>query len=380
LRARRSNRRRRRRLREGGPRSRYGPAFVKIAEIAPPWLAVPPKGYGGIEWVVALLTDGLVERGHDVTLFASGDSSTKAHLEAFFDEAPGARFINSIWHDVVHTAFALRDVDRFDLLHVHPSSAPLVAAAALNRPLVHTVHGPFNDQMKELYRLVAGSVWFVAISEAQRSHMPELPYAGVVYNGIDVSLYPFQPDKDDYVLFLGRAAPEKGAHRAVQAARAAGVHLVLAVKIANEEEEEHWAQAVEPILPADATVVGEISLEEKIDLLAGARAVLFPIDWDEPFGLVMTEAMACGTPVIATPRGSVPEIVVDGRTGFVVDVEEYPDRAAEALTRLDEIDPAACRSWVGERFSARAMVEGYELAFERALASSPSEGASIPVE
>jgi glycosyltransferase involved in cell wall biosynthesis len=353
---------------------------VKIAEIAPPWLAVPPKGYGGIEWVVALLADGLVDRGHDVTLFATGDSVTRAHLEAFFAEAPGARFINSIWHDVAHAAFAFRDVDGFDVLHVHPSSAALVAAAALRRPVVHTVHGPFNDQMKALYPLVAGSVWFVAISQAQRSNMPELPYAGVVYNGIDVSLYPFRPDKDDYVLFLGRAAPEKGAHRAIRAARAAGVRLVMAVRIANPEEEEHWAQEVEPILPPDAIVLGEITLEEKIDLLAGARAVLFPIDWDEPFGLVMTEAMVCGTPVIATPRGSVPEVVADGRTGFVVDVEDYPDRAAEALAHIDDIDPAACRSWVQERFSAEAMVEGYERAFELALASSPEEAVTVPTE
>lgn len=352
---------------------------MKIAEIAPPWLAVPPKGYGGIEWVVALVADGLVDRGHDVTLFATGDSQTRGHLEAFFAEAPGARFIGSIWHDAAHAAFAFRDVDRFDVLHVHPSSAPLVAAAATRRPVVHTLHGPLTEEMKALYRLVAGRVWFVAISEAQRAHMPELPYAGVVYNGIELSQYPFRPDKDDYVLFLGRAAPEKGAHRAVQAARAAGVRLVLAVKIANREEEVHWAQEVEPTLAPDTTVLGEITLEQKVELLSGARAVLFPIDWDEPFGLVMTEAMACGTPVIATPRGSVPEVVADGRTGFIVDVEDYPEQAAGALARLGEVDPAACRAWVEERFSAPVMVDGYERAFERALASSP-EAAAVPAE
>jgi glycosyltransferase involved in cell wall biosynthesis len=353
---------------------------VKVAEIAPPWLAVPPKGYGGLEWVVALVADGLVDRGHDVTLFATGDSITRARLEAFFPEAPGSRFINSMWHDVVHTAFAFRDARRFDVLHVHPSSSPLVAAAALQRPVVHTVHGPFDDRMKSLYSLVAGSVWFVAISNAQRSHMPELPYAGVVYNGIDLADYPFRQGKDDYLFFLGRAAPEKGAHRAVRAASAAGMRLIMAVKIATREEEEHWARDVEPILPSDATVLGEIALKEKVDLLAGARAVLFPIDWDEPFGLVMTEAMACGTPVIATPRGSVPEVVADGRTGFVVGVEDYPERAAEALARIDQIDPAACRSWVEERFSKEVMVEGYERAFERALASSPANAVSTPTD
>jgi glycosyltransferase involved in cell wall biosynthesis len=345
---------------------------MRIAEIAPPWLAIPPKGYGGIEWVVALVADGLAERGHDVTLFATGDSTTTAHLEAFFAEAPGPRFINSIWHDTVHAAFALRDAERFDVLHVHPSSAPLAGAAAVRRPTVHTVHGPFTEEMAALYRLVSDRVWFVAISEAQRAHLPELPYAGVVYNGVDVGRYPFRSEKDDYVLFLGRAAPEKGAHRAVRAALAARARLILAVKIANEEEEQHWNRDVLPILPPDATVLGEVSFEQKAELLAGASAVLFPIDWDEPFGLVMTEAMACGTPVIATPRGSVPEVVVPNRTGFVVDVEDYPRQAAEALAHIDEIDPAECRRWVEERFSKETMVEGYERAFERALASPPA--------
>lgn len=347
---------------------------MRIAEIAPPWLAVPPKGYGGIEWVVALLADGLAERGHDVTLFATGDSSTKARLEAFFEEAPGPALINSIWHDTVHTLFSLRHPERFDVLHVHPPFSALAAAAAVDRPVVHTLHGAFTDEMRALYALVGDRAWFVAISEAQRAHMPELQYAGVVHNGVDVARYPFRDEKDDFVLFLGRAAPEKGAHRAVRAAGLAGMRIVLAVKVANAVEQDHWEREVQPFLPDDATVVGEISLEEKLDLLSRARAVLFPIDWDEPFGLVMTEAMACGTPVVGTPRGSVPEVVTDGRTGFVVPVEDYPERAAAALARLDEIDAAACRAWVEERFSKQAMVEGYERAFARAVdrSSSPS--------
>ncbi len=252
-----------------------------------------------------------------------------------------------------------------------------MAAAALERPVVHTVHGPFTDEMKALYSLVGDRVWFVAISEAQRANMPELPFAGVVYNGVDVETYPFRRDKDDYVLFLGRAAPEKGAHRAVLAARAAGARLIIAVKIASEAERAHWDRDVAPILPPDATVLGEISFEDKVELLAGAKAVLFPIDWDEPFGLVMTEAMVCGTPVIATPRGSVPEIVADGRTGFVVDVEGYPEQAAAALAQVGEIDPGACRAWVEERFSKEAMLDGYEGAFDRAVASLPGRSTAV---
>jgi glycosyltransferase involved in cell wall biosynthesis len=345
---------------------------VKIAEVAPPWLAIPPKGYGGIEWVVSLLADGLIERGHDVTLVATGDSKTRARLEAFFEQAPGTRHINSIWHDAVHSLFAFRDPDRFDLFHVHTPYSALAAGAALGRPLVHTVHGSFTEEMRALYALVGDRARYVAISEAQRSHMPELPYAGVVYNGVDLDAYPFREAKEDFVLFLGRAAPEKGAHRAVLAARAAGTPLVLAVKTGDRSEEEHWERHVRPLLEPGDTVLGEIPFEEKVDLLSRSRAVLFPIDWDEPFGLVMTEAMACGTPVIATPRGSVPEVVADGRTGFVVPVEDYPERAAEALGQAGEIDPRACRAWVAERFSKEAMVDGYERAFERVLADWPA--------
>src|SRR6266536_256189 len=302
---------------------------MRIAEIAPPWLAVPPSGYGGIEWVVSLLADGLTQRGHDVTLFATGDSITKAHLEYIFETAPGPKFIHDTWHDV----------------------------------------------MRRLYALLRDQVWFVAISESQRSRMPDLRYAGVVYNGIDVDAYPFKAKKDDFVLFLGRAGPEKGAHRAVLAAREAGVRIVLAVKITERGEEEHWNRVVLPALPHDGTILGEIGFVEKVDLLSRAKAVLFPIDWDEPFGLVMVEAMACGTPVIATPRGSVPELLVDRQTGFIVSVEHYPGDAAAALRRVDEFDPAACRARVQELFSGEAMVSGYEAVFERVLSSAAVPGA-----
>ncbi|HEY1330339.1 MAG TPA: glycosyltransferase family 4 protein [Actinomycetota bacterium] len=342
---------------------------MRIAQVSPPWLAVPPKGYGGIEWVVSLLTDGLVDRGHDVTLFATGDSTTKATLDYVFERAPGSAQINDIWHDTVHTLHAFRDLDAFDVFHVHSPWSALAAGAAAGRPLVHTLHGSFTDEMRQVYAQIGDRAWFVAISENQRSHMPELNYAGVVYNGIDVPAYPFRTDKDDFVLFLGRAAPDKGVLRAVLAAREAGVRLVIAVKVAHDEEIRHWNEDVLPVMPPDATVLGEITIDEKLDLLSRARAVLFPIDWDEPFGLVMAEANACGTPVIATPRGSVPEVIADGQTGFLVPVEDYPKQAAAALDRLSGIDPDACRRRVEERFSTDAMVSGYEAAFERAISS-----------
>jgi glycosyltransferase involved in cell wall biosynthesis len=344
---------------------------MRIAEVAPPWLAVPPKGYGGIEWVVALLADGLVERGHDVTLFATGDSKTKAHLDYVFLQAPGPAFINEVMHDTLHSLHAFRDPSRFDLFHVHSPFSALAMAAAIHVVAVHTLHGAFTPEMRALYTAVGDRAWFVAISEAQRRQMPELLYAGVVHNGIELERYTFREVKDDFVAFLGRAAPEKGLHRAILAAREAGLPLRIAVKLAHPTEQEYWTREVEPLLADDVTVLGEITNEEKCELLSKARAVLFPIDWDEPFGLVMTEAMACGTPVIATPRGSVPEVVADGETGFIVSVDDYPSEAAAAIRRSSDIDPKACRRHVEAHFSKEVMVEGYERAFNRAHSATP---------
>ena len=339
---------------------------MRIAQVAPPWLAVPPKGYGGIEWVVSLLSDGLAGAGHDVTLFATGDSTTRANLEFAFEKAPGAPFINSAWHDTVHTLLAFRDPSRFDAYHVHSPWSALATGVHSEPPVVHTLHWAFTPEMRRLYGEIADRAWFVAISEAQRRHMPELRYAGVIYNGIDVEAYPLREEKEDFVLFLGRTAPDKGLLRAVLAAKEAGVKLVLALKVAQDIEVRHWDE-VRPQLAPDTEVLGEITHDEKVDLLGRAKAVLFPIDWDEPFGLVMTEAMACGTPVIATPRGSVPEVIVDGETGFVVSVEDYPRQAAEALERVKTIDPHACRRRVEERFSKESMVAGYERAYDLAV-------------
>ncbi len=345
--------------------------LVRIAQLCPPWLAVPPKGYGGIEWVVALLADGLAEAGHDVTLFATGDSVTKAKLEYVYEQAPGSKLINDVVLDTTHTLFALQKArERFDVLHVHSPFSALAAAVETGVPTVHTLHGSFVPEMTRLYSYVADRAWFVAISEAQRRHDESLRYGGVVYNGIDLGFYSMNAEKEDFVLFLGRAAPEKGWKRAIDAARLSGDKLVSAVKIAHPTEQEEWETNVKPNLPPDAVVMGEITQEEKVDLLRRAKAVLFPIDWDEPFGLVMTEAMACGTPVIATPRGSVPEVIADGETGWIVDVETYPEQAAERLRHLSAIDPRACRERVRERFSKEAMVAGYERVFEEVTAGS----------
>ena len=342
---------------------------MRIGIVCPPWLAVPPKGYGGIEWVVALEADGLAEAGHDVTLFATGDSVTKAKLEYVYEQAPGPKLINDIVLDTTHTLFSLHGArDRFEVLHVHSPFSALAAAIETGMPTVHTLHGSFTPDMSRLFGLVADRAWFVAISEAQKRFNEDLRYGGVVYNGIDMDFYGLREEKEDFVLFLGRAAPEKGWKRAIDAAKLAGERLVSAVKIAHWTEEEEWEKNIKPNLPSDAEILGEIAQEEKVDLLRRAKAVLFPIDWDEPFGLVMTEAMACGTPVIATPRGSVPEVIVDGETGFIVSVEDYAREAAEKLKHLSEIDPNAGRERVQRLFSKQAMVAGYERVFDKVTA------------
>lgn len=343
---------------------------MKIAMVAPPWLSVPPRGYGGVELVVALLADGLVERGHDVTLFASGDSVTRARLDSALERAPGPEHINDPVYDTVHTLHAFRDPERFDLFHTHAPFSALAAAAAIDRPSVHTVHGAFTPKMKGVYEAIGDRVALVAISRSQRSQMPHLNYAGVIYNGLDVAAHPFRERKDEYVLFLGRTAPEKGPLAAALAAKAAGIPLVMAIKSADREEVAYWERQVAPALPTGTKVLREVSPRDKLDLLSRARAVLFPIDWEEPFGLVMAEAMACGTPVICTPRGAAPEVVADGETGFIVPVQGYPEAAAEALARIGAIDPAACRRRVRERFGKEQMVRGYEAVFERVVAAA----------
>jgi glycosyltransferase involved in cell wall biosynthesis len=338
---------------------------MRIAVIAPPWYRVPPSGYGGIEWVVALLADGLTDRGHEVTLFAPPGSETEAELIPPLEETPPEALIGDPWYEAAHAVSAYEHGDEFDILHDHTGPVGASVGAMSDAPTVHTLHGPFTDQTSMLYRRIARRHWFVAISERQRSMAPEnLRWAGVVYNGIPMDRYPFRADKGDYLLFLGRADQEKAPHLAIEAARRAGRRLVLCVTTKNQREQTYWAEEVAPILGEDVEVHGECDQQHKAELLAGAAALLFPIQWAEPFGLVMCEAMACGTPVVAWRNGSVPEVVADGQTGFVVaSVEEM----AAAVDRVGDLDPRVLRARVEERFSAEAMVTGYERIYQRIL-------------
>jgi glycosyltransferase involved in cell wall biosynthesis len=339
---------------------------MRIAQIAPPWFAVPPERYGGIEWVVALLADGLADRGHDTTLYASGGSKTRAKLISVFEEPPGARFIGNPWHDAINAVTAYRNASSFDVIHDHSGLIGPAIGSQQSVPVVHTLHGPFTPEAKQYYTLLSGDIWYVAISEAQRAFCPDLSYAGTVHNGIDVNLYPFREEKEDFLLFLGRINREKGPELAVQVAHRTGRKLVMAIKKAEAFEEEYWDEKVAPLLDGSEEVLGEITIDEKADLLARASAVLFPIQWPEPFGLVMTEAMASGTPVISFAYGAAPEVIVDGETGFLVN---SLDEMCERVERTKEIKAQACRAHVEKYFSADAMVEGYVRCFEKVLSS-----------
>jgi glycosyltransferase involved in cell wall biosynthesis len=339
---------------------------LKIAQIAPPWIAVPPPGYGGIEWVVALLADGLVARGHDVTLFASGGSITDAKLSSAFDPAPGPTRIGDTYLEVVHAFHAYEHADDFDIIHDHSGMVGVALAARAGLPVVHTVHGPLIEESLRWYRMVSGRVHFVAISDAQKIPGPDLSWAGRVYNGIPTERYPLREKKDAFLLFVGRVNREKGPDIAVEVARRTGSKLVMVAAIKEEHEQKYWDEKVKPLLTGDEEILGEIDIDEKADLMSRARAVLFPIQWSEPFGLVMAEANACGTPVLAFPQGAAPEVIDDGVTGFL---SNDVDQMCAAVARLDEIDPAACRARVEEYFSAEAMTAGYEEVFDRISAT-----------
>jgi hypothetical protein len=300
--------------------------------------------------VVALLADGLSGRGHDVTLFAAPGSDTKARLVSPLDEEPPRDAIGDPWYEASHVVSVYEHGEDFDVLHDHTGPVGVSVGALSNCPTIHTLHGPFTEQAHMLYSRVARRHWFVAIP---------------------MDRYPFREDKDDYLFFLGRADDEKAPHLAIEAARLAGRRLVMCATTKNQREQAYWAEMVEPLLGDDVEVHGECDQEQKTALLARATALLFPIQWAEPFGLVMTEAMACGTPVIAWRNGSVPEVVADGQTGFIV---ESVEEMAAAVDRLGALDRRTMRARVEQRFSAEAMVTGYERVYQQVLAGD--DGAS----
>jgi glycosyltransferase involved in cell wall biosynthesis len=339
-------------------------AHMRIGMIAPPWYGLPPSGYGGIEAMVYWLVQELVARGHDLTLISAGEDQTDARSRSTYSDPPSARLGQAL-PEVVHAAAAeqhLGDLD-VDLVHDHSLVGPLLSTAR-PVPTVVTAHGPVEGELGEYYRLLGPDVALVAISEAQRKLAPKLPWAATVHNAIPVDEYPMRTEKEDFCLFLGRVNHEKAPDLAIRAARDAGRRILLAAKCSEPEEQRYFDERVKPLLGPDAEWLGQADNERKQDLLARAACLVFPIQWDEPFGIVMVEAMACGTPVVALRRGSAPEVVEDGVSGFLRDdLEELP----AAIERVGELDPAACRRRAAERFDLPVMVDGYEGVYRRVL-------------
>jgi glycosyltransferase involved in cell wall biosynthesis len=339
---------------------------VKVAVLAPPWFAVPPSGYGGIEWIVWLLADGLVDHGHDVTLFASGDSHTKAKLASVFDRAPSEQIGRSL-PDLRHILACYERAEEFDVINDHTGPLGAVLGELLSTPVVHTVHGPLDGEPGDVYESigrVAPSVGLISISLNQRRPKPDLNWIANVPNALDLEHYPCKPHRGDYLLFLGRFNHEKGAHRAVAVAMELGLPLKLAGKMREPREKEYFAEFVEPHLGNGIEYLGEVNHGTKVELLQNARCTLFPIEWEEPFGLVMIESMACGTPVIATRQGAVPEVIGDGTGGVIVD--HWHDIPA-ALEQADAIEPTECRRFAEEQFAPDRMVADYERAYREAI-------------
>jgi glycosyltransferase involved in cell wall biosynthesis len=341
-------------------------AAMKIAILAPAWFAVPPVRYGGIEWVVAMLADGLVERGHDVTLYAAGESQTRARLVTSYDEPPSYRIGLSL-PDLHHALTCYEEADQYDVVNDHSGPVAAALGGAVGTAVCHTVHGPLTGEPGRIYAQIGSvcpDVGLISLSENQRTPQPDLNWLATCHNAIDLDAYPVSDANDGFLLFLGRMAPEKGAAHAVRVAKEAGLPLKLAGKVADPHERQYFEQEIEPHLCDGIEFLGEVSHDEKVKLLQHACLTLFPVDWPEPFGLVMIESMACGTPVIATAQGAVPEVIEDGRSGIVVDsVDDMAARIGDAM-RLDRHE---VRAVVEERFSARRMIDDYERAYELLL-------------
>jgi len=340
--------------------------------LAPVWLRVPPAGYGGIEWVVWLLANGLVEAGHDVTLFATGDSSTQARLSFVYKEPPTGE-MGQAAPELRHVLGCYMRAGEFDVISDHSGMVGAAVAGTLATPLTHTIHCALEGAAAAIYDDIgrlAQQVGFVSVSLNQRRPKPTLNWVANCPNAIDLTVYPLPSQlegsrRDRYLLFLGRMSPQKGAHRAIETALAAGCPLKLAGRIKEPLEHRYFDRHVRPHLSSTIEYLGEVTHDEKVSLLQGARATLFPVAWEEPFGLVLIESMACGTPVLATRRGAVPEIVEDGVGGVIVD--RWED-AAQALERTDDISAAATRRSVEQRFTPERMVHNYLDAFERTIA------------
>lgn len=344
------------------------PHALRIGLIAPPWVPVPPPVYGGTELVVDHLARGLESAGHQVTLFTTGDSTCPVDRAWRHEHALGTT--GDLLGELGHVQAAYERLDDVDVIHDHTLLGPLWSITTGARPVVvTTAHGAFTPELTALYRTVAGRVSVVAISGHHRSTAPTVPIAAVIRHGIDVERLAVGAGDGGYVLFLGRMSPDKGVDRAIRVARAAGKRLVIAAKMWEPAEHRYFTDHVAPLLGPDAEYIGEVGGERKAQLLAGAEALVNPIRWPEPFGLVMIEALAVGTPVLTFAEGSAPEIVEHGRIGFLCTDE---DDMVRRLRAIGEIDRRRCREAAEKRFSTGRMIDDH-LSLYRGLISERSE-------
>lgn len=342
---------------------------LRIAQVAPLWEPVPPSAYGGIELVVSNLTNGLVSRNHEVTLFASGDSQTLAHLESI---CPHALRRSSKAHEyAIYEKLQLQRVyaqaAEFNIIHSHMGLAALPFASQVNTPTVHTLHAPLMPDSHQIFTHYSQQP-YISISNTQRQLAPHLNYVCTIHNGIEPQLYPFhaQPQQPPYLAFLGRMSPEKGPQHAITIAKRISWPLKMAGKV-DIVDRKFFEREIAPQIDGNQIeYLGEANHATKVELLGNAAVTLFPITWREPFGLVMVESMATGTPVIGIGLGSVPEVIIHGKTGFVCQmVEEMASFVPAAL----ELNRQACRNYVVSRFGIEQLVDGYEVAYRHVLAT-----------
>lgn len=337
---------------------------LRIGLLAPPWAAVPPPGYGGTESVVCQLAQGLTAAGQDVVLYATGDSTAPVPTVCGTASANWDRIgLGEV--ELPHVMGGYEALAGCDIIHDHTLLGPAWALASGYDRVVTTCHGPFSGELRAIYGRYGKKVPVVAVSHDQASHAPEIAVDRVIHHGLDPDDYPSGSGRGEYLVFLGRMTPDKGVREAILAARAAGTPLVIAAKNREPVERAYFAEEVMPLLRDDVDFVGEVAGEAKLALLGAAKALLNPIQWAEPFGLVMIEAMACGTPVIACPNGAAPEIVDSGRTGYLCD--DF-DQLVTAIHDVDLLNREACRAAVAERFSTTRMIADHLALYRKMLA------------
>jgi glycosyltransferase involved in cell wall biosynthesis len=346
---------------------------MKIAIIAPPWVPVPPPAYGGTEAVLDTLARGVQAAGHDVLLYATGDSTCPVPIESTFERALGTVSTGAA-SELCHVVEAYERLLEWDpdVVHDHTLVGP-VYSDRYDLPVVTTNHAPFQGELGPLYRMIAHTVPIIAISDHQAGSADDTPIAAVIHHGVDMDAHPMGGGEGGYALFLGRMSPTKGVHTAAKVAREAGMPLKIAAKMREPAEKEYFRERVEPLLGDGIEYMGEVAQPAKLDLLRDAICLLNPIEWDEPFGMVMIEAMACGTPIVATPRGSAPELIDDGVTGFVRHTFEGQ---LGAVLEASSLDRTKVREVAAERFSADVMVARHLRLYGRVIADhSPRRAA-----